>query len=125
MTYVLMQLHVKEVQFKKCTIKQQVAQVAVDTLKNFDHTFLNIQLFDNWTFRAPSFLVSDAEKEWSERINHEIFQLTASNRFHVDHNHFIKEFIDQGTRFKHRLYSYCVQGGVDFDMLHHLHCCKQ
>ena len=65
MTYILMQLHVKEVHFKKCSIKQQVAQVAVDTLKNFDHTFLNIQLFDNWTWRAPSFLVSEAEKEWS------------------------------------------------------------
>ena len=43
----------------------------------------------------------------------------------VDHNRFIKEFGDEGTRFKNRLYSYCVQGGVDFYELRHLHCCNR
>jgi hypothetical protein len=41
MSHILTQLPVKEVIFKRCIISEEVVQQAVDTLKHFDHPFLN------------------------------------------------------------------------------------
>ena len=46
MSHILTQLPVKEVIFKRCTIcSEEVAQVALDALKQFNHHFHVIKLF--------------------------------------------------------------------------------
>ena len=122
MTYILMHLHMKEVRFKKCYIMEQVVQVAVATLKSYQHPFLLVHLFDSKSgYDANNW----RDPEWKERISREIFLLCCSNNFQVDCNTFIMEFVDPSARFKHRLHSFCFQGGVDFNMLWHLHCCNR
>ena len=122
MSYILMHLDVKEVCFQKCNITDNVAEVAVSTLKNYNHTFLNVELFDDWMFTAPSLWVSDDEREFIWRIRRELFLLCSPNKFKVDRNRFIEEFGDQGTRFKYRLIKYCNLGGVDVNELRRLRC---
>ena len=122
MSYILMELDVKVVHFKKCNITEKVAEVAVSTLKNYNHTFLNVQLFDDWMFTAPSLWVSDDERAWLCRIRRELFLLCSPNNFKVDRNRFIEEFGDQGTRFKYRLIMYCNLGGIDVNELRRLRC---
>ena len=122
MSYILMELDVKQVCFKKCIITEKVAEVAVSTLKNYNHTFLHIQLFDDFWFKALSLWVTDDERAWHCRIRRELFLLCSVNRFKVDRNHFIEEFGDEDTRFKYRLISYCKLGGVDVNKLCSLHC---
>ena len=118
MSYILMQLHVKEVTFWKCTISEEVAQVAVDTLRSYQHPFFRVYLFEK------SFGVgNEQENEWKYPIMREIYQLTWSNNFRVDCNHFINGLSDHGTRFKQKLESYSYQGHVSYyDLL--FSCCR-
>jgi hypothetical protein len=122
MSYILMHLDVKEVCFKKCNITDNVAEVAVSTLKNYNHTFLSVELFDSWMFTAPSLWVSDDEREFMLRIRRELFLLCSPNNFKVDRNRFIEGFGDQGTRFKYRLNLYCYRGGINVNELRSLRC---
>jgi hypothetical protein len=119
MSYILTQLRVKEVRFVHCSISEQVANVAVATLKNYQHPFLLVHLFDNKSGYDASHWM---DPEWKERISREIFLLCWSNNFQVDCNLFMKELGPGGPRKYDKLYSFCSQGRVHFHELHTLHC---
>ena len=95
MSHILTQLVVKEVIFFRCSISEEVAQVAVDTLKQFDHPFHEIKLFEtkpykwNGRWRNPKDYWADYEREWKQRISGDIQLLTWRNRFENDRNQLI------------------------------------
>ena len=121
MNYILTQLHVKELHFKYCNILEHVAQVAVTSLKSYQHPFLLVHLFENRSgYDANDW--SDPRLEWKRRISREIFLLCYSNNFQIDCKRFIEEFDDVGVRFKYRLNLYCYRGGINVNELRSL-CC--
>jgi hypothetical protein len=122
MSHILTQLPVKEVIFKRCNISEEVAQFAVDTLKQFVHSFIKVELFDNWVFAAPSPWVPAHEYDWRNWMKSEIDGLTWSNQFRDDCNLFMKELGPGGASEYDKLYSFCYKGRVHFHDLCTLRC---
>jgi hypothetical protein len=122
MSHILTQLPVKEVIFKRCTISEEVAQFAVETLKQFDHSFIKVELFDNWVFAAPSPWVPADKYDWRNWMKSEIDGLTWSNQFRDDCNLFMKELGPGGASEYDKLYSFCYKGRVHFHELRTLRC---
>ena len=79
--HVLTQLPLKWLFFKNCTIAEEVAQVAVDTLKKFDHSFCKIGFMDI------------DEYSWHQRISDELLLLTWSNQFQHDRDQLIEFYV--------------------------------
>ena len=107
MSYILMHLCVKEVTFWKCIISEEVAQVAVDTLRSYEHPFFRVYLFEK------AFGIGE-DHEWTYLIMSQIYQLCWSINFQDDRNRFINELKDHGTRFKQKLQYYCWQGRISY-----------
>ena len=90
----MMQLAIKRLIFKQCEITKKVAQVFVEALKNGDHSFCDIKLFDAKSYKWNSFWRNDRDN-WSDytqtwkKILDEIDLLTWSNQFQEDRDWFL------------------------------------
>ena len=120
MNFILTNLHVKEVRFKRCCITFDVALVALSTLKRYQHPFLLVHLFDSKS--GEDAINLREHEEYKRRILRKIFLCCYHNNFQVDRNEFITEFAEKGMSFKRRLALYCAKGDEDFNMLRRVHC---
>ena len=93
--------------------RRSCAKVVVNTLRNFQHSFLKVDLFYRDYHGSP---------EWHSGIRREIYQHTWSNNFLTDCKDFIDGLSDPGTRFKQKLKYYSWQGHICYYDLLKSHC---
>ena len=114
--HILTQLPLKRLFFRNCTIAEEVAQVAVDTLKKLDHSFCKIELFDHVYVYMPI-----DEYTWHQRISNELWLLTWSNRFQEDRDQLIEFFVCTAS-VNTKLDFICHKSHVPVQELHTLYC---
>ena len=125
-SHIMMQLAIKRLIFKQCWILEEVAQVFVQALKDCDHSFCDIKLFEtklrrwNYCWTSDHDNWSDYEKAWKKCISVEIEDLlTWSNQFREDRDSFLTERLGDAS-MDHKL-DWIVWNSGDY-WLSSLHC---
>ena len=104
-SHIMMQQALKQLIFKQCLIMEEVAQVFLQALKNSDHSFCEIKLFETKFYRCDYSWLSDRdnyEKAWKKRTSDEINLLTWSNQFKEDRDCFLRQTLGDAS-MEHKL----------------------
>ena len=93
-SHIMTQLAIKRLIFKQCRITEEVAQVFVQALKNSDHSFCDIKLFETNFFRWNyCWTMSDYEKAWKKASRMKLTCLHGATSFERTETHFLQKYL--------------------------------